>query len=138
MVSEETPRGLTRGSRVRPGKKPGPTARRCGGGSSGEEDRGGREEETRQSEAAGRSAERQVVGKPETGTSAEGGRTWSLTGGRGGRSVSRARRPVGIGGQSPRDRDVKIRRAAEDQNRLETLTQCGAPRQGRSWVSAAC
>lgn len=37
MVSEETLRGLTRGSRARPGKKLGPTARWCGGGNDGEE-----------------------------------------------------------------------------------------------------
>lgn len=55
---------------MRPGEEP---AGRCGRGQR-KEARGGREGAARQSEAGGRSAERQVAGKPETGPlpSAEG------------------------------------------------------------------
>lgn len=68
---------------------------------------GGGQQEARQSEAAGWSAERQVVGKPETGP-ARRGRTRSLTGGPERRSDSRVRQAVGIGGRSPREEVLRL------------------------------
>lgn len=72
MASEETPRGLTEGKTSASREEAGSDGSVVWRGDNGEQDRGLREEEARESEAAGWSAERQVVGKPETGTSAEG------------------------------------------------------------------
>lgn len=76
-------------------------------GATGRRPGGRREQEARQSEAAGWSAERQVVGKPETGPVPRG-RTRSLTGGPERRSDSRERQAVGIGGRSPREEVLRI------------------------------
>lgn len=87
-------------------------------GDDGEEAGGKQEEEARESEAAGWSVERQVVGKLETGTCAEGpnpGPNWRPR--KEEHFQSEAVR--GDWWTKPEGRAVEIRRAAEDQNWLE-------------------
>lgn len=122
VASEETLRELTRGRTAASREEAGPHGSVVWRGATGRRPGGRREQEAWQSEAAGWSAERQVVGKPETGP-APRGRTRSLTGGPERRSDSRVRRAVGIGGRSPREEVLRLEEQLE--NWLE--------RPGQSW-----